>query len=209
MEQNKITFAHLFLGIFVIGLVLMAISFTELIGKNEKLILSVSIYLTAISVILLGIFTLLKISNLEDVLRKSGLKNTEELFAYTNLFWCMMLITTNLDNYIMYDFREFEFSEITNMIVFVGIFLVNIIVGILCFQIDFSVPIIYFKSKLGFLDFVWIIIITTFIMVFGIVLFLLIKEYFPLTAISFTFFNLILINILSGKLKYTTWIASY
>lgn len=33
-----------------------------------------------------------------------------------------MLITTNLDNYIMYDFREFEFSEITNMIVFAGIF---------------------------------------------------------------------------------------
>ncbi len=29
MEQNKITFAHLFLGIFVIGLVLMAISFTD------------------------------------------------------------------------------------------------------------------------------------------------------------------------------------
>jgi len=61
MEQNKITFAHLFLGIFVIGLVLMAISFTELIGKNEKLILSVSIYLIAISVILFGIFTLLKL----------------------------------------------------------------------------------------------------------------------------------------------------
>lgn len=204
MEQNKIIFAHLFLGIFVIGLVLMAISFTDLFNINEKLILSVSIYLTTISFILLGIFTLLKINDFEDVLRKSGLKNTEELFAYTNIFWCVMLITINLDNYIMHDFREFEFSEFTNMIVFVGIFFVNIIVGILCFQIDFSVPIIYFKSNLGFLDFVWIVVITTFIIVFGIVLFLLIKKYFPLTAISFTFFNLILINVLSGKLKYTT-----
>lgn len=123
MEQNKIIFAHLFLGIFVIGLVLMAISFTDLFNINEKLILSVSIYLTTISFILLGIFTLLKIYDFEDVLRKSGLKNTEELFAYTNIFWCVMLITINLDNYIMHDFREFEFSEFINMIVFVGIFL--------------------------------------------------------------------------------------
>ncbi|WP_413533660.1 hypothetical protein [Empedobacter brevis] len=205
MEQNKITFAHLFLGIFVIGIALMTISFSELIGDNVKLVFSVSLYLISISVILFGVFTLLKINNFDDIFRKPGLKNTEQLFGSTNLFWSIMLVTINLDYYLMTDYRKFEFLEFVNVIVFIGYFFVNIIVTILCFQIDFSAPIVYLKSNFCFLDFVWTIIIVTLFIVFGIILFQLIKNNFPFTAISFSFFNLILINVLSGKLKYTTW----
>ncbi|MGV0827503.1 hypothetical protein F0358_14470 [Empedobacter brevis] len=41
MEQNNITVIHFFLGIFVIGLVLMAISFTDSVVKNNDIIFCV------------------------------------------------------------------------------------------------------------------------------------------------------------------------
>jgi len=198
MEQGKIKLIYFYVGIFVIGILLMTYSLQNQLIIKPKLILSISIYLISLSLLLTGFSFYYKLEFLEDLIKKRGLRNTKELFIVTNIFWFLMLITFNLDESINNNFQSLNGIDVLFMILLFGALVVNFIVLIFTAYVNFDVPLLYMKKNLNLQDLFAITLVIILIIFFSFLTVILINDNFPTTAICFTAFNFILINSLSG-----------
>ncbi|WP_313386351.1 hypothetical protein [Chishuiella sp.] len=200
MEQDKIKLIHLYLGVFVIGIVLMAFSLEKQI-ENDKIFQSISIYLISLSLLSFCFSLYYKFEYFNDLILKQGIKNVKELFILTNIFWFLIVFTVFIDQFFNSSFNSFNEIDFVFIFLLFGCVIVNFTIGIFSFHVDFNVPFFYIKKNLNFSDFFAIIIIATMKALFGIIIYFLIIASFPATAICFTFLNFILINVLSAILK--------
>ncbi|GGF09789.1 hypothetical protein SAMN05443634_103260 [Chishuiella changwenlii] len=198
MEQSKIKLIYFYVGIFVIGILLMTCSLQNQLIIKPKLILSISIYLISLSLLLTGFSFYYKLEFLEDLIKKRGLRNTKELFIVTNIFWFLMLITFNLDDCINNNLNSLDGFHVLFMVLLFGALVVNFIVLIFSAYVNFDVPLLYMKKNLNLQDLFAIVLVLILIIFFSFLTVSLIIGNFPTTAICFTAFNLILVNTLSG-----------
>lgn len=135
MEQSKLKLVHLFLGIFVIGILLMTFSFTDILGNYNKLIFSISIYLLGLIITLHGLCIYLKISKLNILFCSLSIDSTT-IFIYTNIAWFLIPIGLSLDLYMMESIFIFEsFAEMYGFFIIVSI-VVNVVVSIFSININ-------------------------------------------------------------------------
>ena len=198
MEQSKINLIYFYVGIFVIGILLMTCSLQNQLIIKPKLILSISIYLISLSLLLTGFSFYYKLEFLEDLIKKRGLRNTKELFIVTNIFWFLMLVTFNLDALINNNLNSLDGFHLLFMILLFGALVVNFIVLIFSAYVNFDVPLLYMKKNLNLQNLFAIVLVLILIIFFSFLTVSLIIGNFPTTAICFTAFNLILVNTLSG-----------
>jgi preprotein translocase subunit SecY len=198
MEQSKINLIYFYVGIFVIGILLMTCSLQNQLIIKPKLILSISIYLISLSLLLTGFSFYYKLEFLEDLIKKRGLRNTKELFIVTNIFWFLMLVTFNLDDCINNNLNSLDGFHVLFMILLFGALVVNFIVLIFSAYVNFDVPLLYMKKNLNLQDLFAIVLVLILIIFFSFLTVSLIIGNLPTTAICFTTFNLILVNTLSG-----------
>ncbi|WP_333661069.1 hypothetical protein [Chishuiella changwenlii] len=198
MEQSKIKLIYFYVGIFVIGILLMTCSLQNQLIIKPKLTLSISIYLISLSLLLTGFSFYYKLEFLEELIKKRGLRNIKELFIVTNIFWFLMLVTFNLDDCINNNLNSLDGFHVLFMILLFGALVVNFIVLIFSAYVNFDVPLLYMKKNLNLQDLFAIVLVLILIIFFSFLTVSLIIGNFPTTAICFTAFNLILVNTLSG-----------
>lgn len=196
MEQNKITFAHLFFGIFVIGLVLMAISFTDIVIKNNDTIFSFSILILELVICLFAMSFYLKIDKISELFLGKIFSNSGQIFVWTNITWLCIPVAFVLDVTIIRGFHDLSFY-----LSLLGYLLFLLII------VDFFAAIFYTnfddEETLGFnyLNYFSIFLAVVLILFFSsVILFFAVFEY-PSISICFMMFNIYLINIITKILK--------
>ncbi|WP_314241274.1 hypothetical protein [Empedobacter tilapiae] len=196
MEQNKITFAHLFLGIFVIGLVLMAISFTDIVVKNNDTIFSFSIFIIEFVICLFGMSFYLKIDKISELFLGKVFSNSGQVFVWTNVTWLCISVAFVLDKTIIRGFHDLSFY-----MPFLGYLLFLLIV------VNFLAAIFYTnfdnEEAIGFsyLNYFSIFLAVVLILFFSFIIILFAVFGYPTISICFTMFNIYLINIIAKILK--------
>ena len=199
MEQSKLKLVPLFLGIFVIGILLMTFSFTDILGNYNKLIFSISIYLLGLIITLYGLCIYLKINKLNILFCSLSIDSTT-IFIYTNIAWFLIPIGLSLDLYMMESIFIFEsFAEIYGFFIIVSI-VVNVVVSIFSININAEFREQNWKNEISFSSYFMIFLAILFILIFSLIIVLLLVCNLPITAICFTAFILILGNVIH-KLK--------
>lgn len=196
MEQNKITFAHLFFGIFVIGLVLMAISFTDIVVKNNDTIFSFSIFIIELVICLFAVSFYLKIDKISELFLGEIFSNSEQIFTWTNITWLCISVAFVLDETIIRGFYDLGFYlPLLGYLLFLLI-IVNFFAAIFYTNFDD-------EETIGFnyLNYFSIFLAVVLILFFSsVILFFAVFEY-PSISICFMMFNIYLINIIAKILK--------
>ncbi|MDH0674072.1 hypothetical protein N5D03_05930 [Empedobacter sp. GD03861] len=196
MEQNKITFAHLFLGIFVIGLVLMAISFTDIVVKNNDTIFSFSIFIIELVICLFAVSFYLKIDKISELFLGEIFSNSGQIFTWTNITWLCISVAFVLDETIIRGFYDLGFYlPLLGYLLFLLI-IVNFFAAIFYTNFDD-------EETIGFnyLNYFSIFLAVVLILFFSsVILFFAVFEY-PSISICFMMFNIYLINIIAKILK--------
>lgn len=201
MEQSKITLIHFYVGIFVIGIVLMTFSLQKQFIENLDLAFSIAIYLIDFSLLLCGLSFYCRFRYVNDLFKKQGIKKNSQLFIITNAFWFLLFFTFFLDELLNESLHSFDGADVVFMILLFGALIVNFILVVFSLHTNFETPLLYFKKNLRIQDFIAILIVGVFIAIFSIITLFLIYVKHPTTAICFTAFNLILINTLSAIFK--------
>nr|WP_314543555.1 hypothetical protein [uncultured Empedobacter sp.] len=196
MEQNKITFAHLFFGIFVIGLVLMAISFTDIVVKNNDTIFSFSIFIIELVICLFAVSFYLKIDKISELFLGEIFSNSGQIFTWTNITWLCISVAFVLDETIIRGFYDLGFYlPLLGYLLFLLI-IVNFFAAIFYTNFDD-------EETIGFnyLNYFSIFLAVVLILFFSsVILFFAVFEY-PSISICFMMFNIYLINIIAKILK--------
>lgn len=196
MEQNKITFAHLFFGIFVIGLVLMAISFTDIVVKNNDTIFSFSIFIIELVICLFAVSFYLKIDKISELILGEIFSNSGQIFTWTNITWLCISVAFVLDETIIRGFYDLGFYlPLLGYLLFLLI-IVNFFAAIFYTNFDD-------EETIGFnyLNYFSIFLAVVLILFFSsVILFFAVFEY-PSISICFMMFNIYLINIITKILK--------
>lgn len=196
MEQNKITFAHLFFGIFVIGLVLMAISFTDIVVKNNDTIFSFSIFIIEFVICLFAVSFYLKIDKISELFLGEIFSNSGQIFTWTNITWLCISVAFVLDETIIRGFYDLSFY-----LPFLGYLLFLLII------VNFFAAIFYTnfddEETIGFsyLNYFSIFLALVLILFFSLIIILFAVFEYPSISICFMMFNIYLINIITKILK--------
>ncbi|HCC95086.1 hypothetical protein [Empedobacter falsenii] len=196
MEQNKITFAHLFLGIFVIGLVLMAISFTDIVVKNNVTIFSFSIFILELVICLFAMSFYLKIDKISELFLGKVFSNSGQIFVWTNITWLCISVAFVLDETMIRGFHDLSFY-----LPFLGYLLFLLII------VNFFAAIFYTnfddEETIGFsyLNYFSIFLAVVLILFFSLIIILFAVFEYPSISICFMMFNIYLINIIAKILK--------
>ncbi|WP_312920886.1 hypothetical protein [Empedobacter brevis] len=196
MEQNNITVIHFFLGIFVIGLVLMAISFTDSVVKNNDIIFCVSIFMIEFVICLFGLSLYLKIDKISELFLGKIFINPGKIFVWTNITWLFIPIAFILDETIIHIINDLGFyTPFLTYLLFLLI-VVNFIVMIFYTNFDDEGTIGF-----SFLNYFSILLAVVLLLLFSFLIILFAVFEYPTISICFMMLNIYLINIISKILK--------
>lgn len=200
MEQVKLTFIHFFLGIFVIGILLMTISFTDIMTINNDTIFCLSIFIIEFSIFLFGLSLYLKIEKISELFLGKIFINPGHIFIWTNITWLLIPFAFILDDIINQKMSNIDFYTTFFGYDLFLLIIVNFIVAIFYLNFDRD------EQNIGFtlLNYFSIFLAFIFFLFFSLLIILLIFFDYPTIAICFMMLTIYLINIISKILKFKT-----